>query len=78
MAEIHLTFYYETLSNGMNSPQFYVPTSYDGNSFPVFCLAFWWVFLVRCQEKVLAGLRERLKNKVREAGLIGLPRTRGL
>ena len=36
MAEIHLGSYYETLSNGMNSPRSYVPTSYDGNSFPVF------------------------------------------
>ena len=38
---------------------------------PSFCLHLVG-FLVGCQEKVLAGLRERLKNKVREAGLIGL------
>lgn len=71
-AGIHPTFYYETWSNGRNSPQFYVPTSCDGNSFPVFAWHFGGFFWLPCQEKVLAGLRERLKNKVREAGLIGL------
>ena len=63
---------------GIHPNLMYLPLMIAGIHSPFFAWHFGGFFWFPCQEKVLAGLRERLKNKVREAGLIGLPRTRGI